>query len=79
MGHYRRIDKRTARKVWLAGKPLVICAVNLAPFGGWTHGMTIDSRQYIAEGWSFDQLVGSFEGYNCNYEAGYYAAYYVTD
>ena len=32
---YKRIDKRQAKKLYDAGKTIILCACNLRPFGFW--------------------------------------------
>lgn len=71
---YKRISKVKARKLFASGEEIRIapCKVN------------IDNEYYHfyfdinnkSEG-SFDTLVNMCTCYNCNYELGYYLAYYI--
>lgn len=84
--HYERVNKTAARKAYVAGIDVVLCAVKLSPFSAWGTGNRIN-RKYREDFYiddtsaknDFDNLVNSFEFYNCNYnETGYYCAYYIA-
>ena len=73
---YKRIGKRTAKKLYEMGKPVLFCPVNLRPGGMWGIGCTVIKK----EGRTFEQDVTEFEFYNCNNnEAGYYTAFYIKE
>lgn len=78
---YTRIDKRAARRLYNAGKDILIIADNLRPFTPW-HCETITNINNLDE-WDkgktdcFDRFVNMFEIYNCvSRETGYHAAFY---
>ncbi len=79
--NYRRVSKSVARRMWNAGSPILFCAVNLWPFGGWRPGCTVDkasAEQSTCYDVTFDGICHDFEWHNANsYETGYYAAFYV--
>ena len=73
---YKRITKRTAKKLYEMGHPILLCPVNLRPGGMWGIGCFVIKK----EGRTFEQDVSEFEFYNCyNSETGYYAAFYVKE
>lgn len=69
---YKRIQKRTAAKLYNAKKELYIiphkCNINSI----WLTGCEI-----INNGLPFEQLINNFIYYNCNNELGKYPAYYM--
>lgn len=70
-----RVNKAKAKKFFLAGKKVVLCPVNLRPFGNWDIGYAAGS-----DDGDFDKLVNSYEYYNCtSAEAGKYCAFYVKE
>ena len=73
---YKRITKRIARRLYEAGKPVLLCPVNLRPGGLWNIGSIIAKK----EDRTFEQELNAFEYYNCiNNETGYYAAFYIEE
>ena len=71
---YIRINKRQARKVYDAGKLILVNLYNMNPNGFWGRPMHI----YKERGNDFDKFVNTFEYYNCAYsETGRYAAFYA--
>ena len=71
-----RINKSQARKLYAAGKSFWIVACNLRPQCGILIGSS--SFERMAE-IPFDDMVNSFEYYNCSNETGRYAAFYTDD
>lgn len=70
-----RISKRAARRVYDNGGELTIIACKLSPENTfYNFGITTNKTRCGA---SFDQFVNAYEFYNCNYECGYYAAFYI--
>lgn len=76
---YKRISKAKARKLFAEGEEIRIapCKVNIEileklnnPFSFY---FDINNK---SEG-TFDTLVNMCTAYNCNYELGYYLAYYI--
>lgn len=82
---YKRIDKRQAKKLYDAGKTIILCACNLRPFGFWRPEIPINKTDYLKHGYTapasdydFRHRVNSFEFYNCtNTETGKYCAFYT--
>ena len=73
---YRRVSKHAARKLYEKGEPVLFCPVNLIPGGMWDHGCIITKE----EGRTFEQVLNSFEYYNCiDSSTGYYTAFYVKE
>lgn len=69
-----RISKINARNRYNAGEKLFLCPMNLRPGSPWHPEVAISNE----DGYDFDELVNEFEHYNCNYGAGYYAAFYFN-
>lgn len=69
---YKRVTKKTARRLHNEGVSLVVVACNLRPFTPWhCEGvMSADDE--------FDTFVNSYTYYNCTNETGYYPSYYVA-
>lgn len=85
--NYIRVSKNRARKEYLNGRDVVICAVNMNPFHPyWGIGQTLNRRYretYVADETGvkndFDNWSASYVYYNCvNAETGRYAAYYIA-
>lgn len=84
---FKRIQKRTARRLYNEGEIIYIVPCNVWPdFKGiWIKPMNISKNLeeeragnlYVAMG--FDSIINSYEYYNCNYELGYYTAFYVLE
>ena len=75
----KRISKKTARKMFEQGKTIYIQSCRFHPFGVWSQMIDInkenDSFSYGT--YNFDMYVNSFEYYNCSFEQGYYASFYI--
>ena len=71
---YTRVSKTKARKLFDQGERIAACPVKLRPGYPWAPHMELRG----VEDRTFDELVISFENYNCQLnETGYYAAFYV--
>lgn len=68
---WERISKKQARNLYNKGVSLVVAPCRVHPFG-------IMGRLEVKNslGYDFDKWVNEFEYYNCNYECGYYAAFW---
>ena len=81
--HYKRIDKRQAKRAYDAGKTIVLCPCNLRPFGMWAPEVDINKEDYKTRGYDpadmeFKKRLMYFEYYNCtNTETGRYSAFYI--
>ena len=72
---WMRVNKTRAKKLFQAGERVLLCPVNLRPFGIWRISFMADSQDG-----DFDKLVNAFEHYNCtSAEAGKYCAFYVKE
>lgn len=69
---YKRVNKRVARKLFNAGGVVYLAPCKANPCSDWV-GL-IDIRKESA---AFDTVINEFEYYNCNFEMGKRAAYYV--
>lgn len=77
-----RITIHQARKRYAEGLPVVFCPCKLYPFGGWAPGIEITPKpdewdEGDTAATAFTKRVNAFTYYNCNYESGYYPAYYL--
>lgn len=72
----QKINKAVARKLYDANRPFWIVACNLRPQCGILIGST--SFESMAD-IPFDDMVNSFEYYNCSNDTGRYAAFYTDD
>ena len=71
----KRINKRQARKEYAKhNENLVIAPCNMQP----SCGLYI-CLPYYDNSKDFDKLINTFIYYNCNYETGYYPAYYLDE
>lgn len=78
---FRRVNKTEARNRAAMGESIGVCACNMDPFNpywsmcAWYH--PAEERE-AADGFdTFDKFVNAYEFYNCSYEAGRYASYYI--
>ena len=73
---YRRIRKDVARRLFKEGKTIYLTPSNVAANDSnpWIKPYPIDNQA----GYDFDDLVNGYEFYNCNYELGYYASYWIN-
>lgn len=72
---WERISKPTAYKAYNGGYDVVICGCNLNPFGLWCPGVKVDIVTSAYK--PFSDVVQEYICYNiCNYDTGYYPAYY---
>lgn len=69
--YWERISKRQARNLYNKGASIVIAPCKVHPFGV-MGGLEINNGL----DYDFDQWVNRFQYYNCNYECGYYAAFW---
>jgi hypothetical protein len=75
----KKINKTVARNIFNRGIGAVTflpCNVPLSTPWGLAYTC---SRDNVGHDVDFDKVVNSFEIYNCVYELGRYAAYYVDD
>lgn len=72
----KRISKHAARRVYDNGGVITIIACKLSPENTF-YNFGITTNKTRCGGATFDQFVNAYEFYNCNYECGYYAAFYI--
>ena len=85
----KRINKKTARKIFNNGGTIRICANKINPTNEFYHLYDDIKKDYTNEDHfgccgiyskiTFDDIINHFEYYNCNYETGYYTAFYIFD
>lgn len=81
---YKRISKTAARSAYMGGSTVIICPCNLRP-AQYAHRINRKDRAHlvideIGAMNDFNNLVNSFEYYNCpNSETGKYAAFYIEE
>ena len=79
--HFERINKTEARNRAARGESIGVCACNMDPFSpywstcAWYHPK--EEREAFDGYDTFDEFVNAYEYYNCSYETGYYASFYV--
>ena len=82
---YERVDRRTAKKAYIAGETIYLCASNLRPFTMWHAESSINRAaraDYIQDdtgaGNDFENMCNSFSYYNCvNAETGKRISFYM--
>lgn len=77
----KRISKRTAKKMFEQGKTIFLQSSNFKPFGVWSQAIEINNQKdcFLSGVYGFEQYVKSFEYYNCSYQQGYYASFYIEE
>lgn len=68
-----RVSKRTAKRHYNNGESIIVLPVKC-----YTEMFAFETGENHNKVEDFDNLVNEFEFYNCNYECGYYAAFYVS-
>lgn len=83
---WRRVSKPAARRAFVEGAPVTICAVNMRPFGMWAPQATITADDAARWGFNtsdaraayFDTTTDYHAVYACTCrETGLYPAFYV--
>lgn len=69
----KRINKTTARNLFNRGIEILACPCKIDPCNPW--GLVFTLETTLTE--NFDTAVNNITYYNCNYETGYYLAYYI--
>jgi len=81
----RKVNKTLARKMFNDGKTIYILPCKIPLNNVWVQpyiiNKTIANSIYnqTFEVIGFDTIINNFELYNCNYESGYYATYYINE
>lgn len=79
-----RVSKRAARRLYALGMPMIMVPCNEWPFSRMAssfpmHKSDNDEAVTTPPNTMFDNRVNAFTFYNCTYETGYYAAFYVNE
>ena len=80
----KRVNKTNARKLFNEGEKILIIGHKLSPKNIYNLGIEIQKDEicnkvynYTYDVFTFDEIVYRFVVYNCNFECGYYPAFYV--
>lgn len=78
---YDQITIKEARRRFLSGENILICAANMRPFGSFGGGCILNKADHAEEepGSLFCQYVNSFTWYNCTNETGKYPVFYKEE
>lgn len=74
-----RIDKRTARKLYNAGKTIYLQGCTMRFDNMWQSACPISKDREQWEGQNFDSTVNEYTYYNCDSERGRYVHFYVRE
>lgn len=74
-----RVSKGKARSAYNSGATVAICPVNIRPFLPWHSEIYVSKGKDFENSATFEDVERAFKFYNCNSEAGRYAAFYVQD
>lgn len=86
IGTMARVSKATARKLYDAGVEVVIVAHKFLPYPDAPNGVAMRMNKarditnmgaFDTPAELFDKLAQSYAWYNCNWETGYYPAFWV--
>lgn len=74
---YARIRKDVARRLFKEGKTIYLTPSNIAASDSnlWIKPYAINNES----GKNFDDIVNTYEYYNCNHELGYYTNYWINE
>lgn len=80
---YARIDKRVARAAYDRNQTVYLQSCKYVPFSDDWPAYGLD-KAHVEESsapgrHTFDSLVNNYAFYNCNYESGYYTAYWLQE
>ena len=73
-GYIQRVDRRIARKLYDAGKPVWAQAAKMRPAGVWSQALEVAS---VPGGATFDAMETAYMYYNCTPETGTRVAWYA--
>ena len=76
-GKYTRVRKDVARRLFKEGKTIYLTPSNIAASDSniWVKPYPVSNRSEE----NFDNVVNSFEYYNCNREMGYYTNFWIDE
>jgi len=76
---YTQVNKTTARKLYEAKQPILLHSSNMAFNNPWQSPFPYDKDHYDTTTFNdkvFDNIVNSFEYYNCDSERGLYTHFF---
>lgn len=71
--NWARISKKQAQARYKTNQDVFVLPCKMHPENVWQKPINMFCRDR-----SFDQIVNEFTYYNCDYERGYYPAFYIT-
>ena len=76
---FKRISKRAARHILQhePKKDILILTNKMHPYSPWTNICIINGKYITENDYTFDKYINAYEYYNCDYERGYYATFYI--
>jgi hypothetical protein len=77
MSGYKRISKKQARKLYDSGKDIRVVPCKYRPDNEWIKFNINNTYESATSQRTFDKIINDIEYYNCCYETGYYAAFYI--
>lgn len=87
VGEYRRIQKKTAKRLYENGEVVYLCPCKLRPGGFWRPEIAItkmkidklpgENQYFVSLTKDFEQVVAEYQYYNCNTETGRTPFYYI--
>lgn len=76
----KRINKKTARRLFYEGKKIYLLPCNVRLNNMWIEPQAIQKIDFEESETLFDYIVNCYELYTCNYqELGRYASYYIEE
>lgn len=80
MAFTKKVDKRTARKLYNEGQTIMLVPCKVNPKNMWGIGHYFSNKDGDGFETDFDKVVSYYSYYNCQYnELGKYCAYYVEE
>lgn len=80
MSEYVRISKRKARNLFYKGQTIWLLPCKCRVGDVWIRMYEINLNSLKSADFNdFDSFINNYIYYNCNYELGYYPAYYIKE
>lgn len=73
--NFRRVQKRTAKRLFNNGFTLIVVACKVSP-NNENFAFELSKNDYNT---NFETSINNFTYYNCSYETGYYPAFYLKE
>lgn len=75
---YRRVQKRTAERLYKEGETIYLLPVNMRPTNYWQRPFAIRKDDHAPPYSTFSHRINAYAYYHCQTKAqGYYPAYYI--